>query len=220
MPVLLLSLGLLACGPEVAVEILSPVRGPAYFAGQEVLLDALVTADGVAVGPTPTWRAPDWERSANLIRVTDLPLGTYVIEVEAEWERGVGSAEVEITVEEPPPEPIVHVGTTDIQIDITSPYYTGTVPCAHQSLELTLHPDGTVAGEGRCDAVGERLIWFEGAVSGAEFTGTMRLDGQEEALDFVGARGEGTLTASFDGTFTSGQGSMRLYGSFTATAAP
>lgn len=208
----------LACGPVVEIEVLSPAGSEPYFQGVPVLLDALVTADGLAVGPTPTWEVEGWSFEGNGVSVDDLPLGDHELRVRARWERGVGEATVPLRVVEPPPDPVPFEGTLDVTADITSPFYTGAIPCVHRSLSLLLHPTGALEGQGVCDAAGERLIWFEGLVSGATLTGRMRLDGQEEDLAFTGAREGDTLTAAFDGTFTAGQGSMRLHGSFAASA--
>ena len=205
--------------PVVVVDVLAPTAGEEFNFGTGVLLDAAITADGLPVDVDPTWTAQDWNVAGNTVVIYDLEVGTHDIDVEAWVEDGVGTASVSITIVELPPEPIDYTGSMDVTSDVTSPLYTGTVPCADLGMSMTLQPEGDFSGSGACDPglIAESTFDITGMVAGNSVTGEMALPDNPQTLAFTGTKAaDGTITVTFDETFTEGAGTLRIYGSWTA----
>ncbi len=217
---LLIATTLLAgCAPTIEIMVISPPQGDVFNEGVPILLDVAATADGLPFEPTPMWSAGDWSQTGNGIYVDSLPLGEATITGVVEHEGGEASVDIAVTVVEAPPEPIHFTGLLEAHLYFESEAYTGPAECPHESLELDLQPNGTLTGLGVCTApvIGSLQFLVEGLVSGSSVTGTMRLEAYERVVEFSGTNTDGDLEATYDETIEQGDGSMRLFGNWTAS---
>jgi hypothetical protein len=77
-----------------------------------------------------------------------------------------------------------------------------------------------LTGSGSCSAFNEDLDFLiTGTMSQGEVTGEMGVSGGEENVPFTGQwdKSSQVLTGQFDETWTSSDGSLRLWGSFQAS---
>ena len=236
LPVLFLS-GLLGCGGEtddvsgdsaapigiLVADIQSPLDGATVTEGDEVFLQVQVGyEDGDSVeADSVAWSVEggSWSADGNGLSVTDLPVGALQLLAVVEVDRFVLSDTVSLTVEQKADDPPLTLsGNLDAAVKITDsngiPYSDdcdGVVEFQLDGSELT--------GTGDCSAFNEDLSFLiTGEVNQGQVTGEMGVSGGEENVPFTGQWDEANevLTGQFDETWTSSDGTLRLWGTFQA----
>jgi hypothetical protein len=187
--------------PELLVAIASPVDGATSVSGDEVQLSATVAwSDGSAAEGIWVWTAPEFELAGNNQVTTDLPVGSYALTATAVVGETTAQASVDVTVEQGPVE---YGGAIDAKVDIKGGLGDYTVPC-----------------DGRCFAVAlDYGFTIEGRIDGGVLTGTMLGDNAtaDQAVELTGSMSGDTIEAAFDRTWTNSSGSLRIYGTWSAT---
>lgn len=206
-------------GEELSINIISPVDGAVVTEGDVVTLQ--VGAPGGLDGASWSIRGDaSWSAEGNPVAVSDLPVGDLVLEVEAWSGQASATASVALTVEERVP--VSYAGDLDAWAELVSPLWNADGPCVGP-VDFVLDVDDTLAGTGGCtaDLDGyEQPVDFvvAGVIEGGVVSGTMSSDLSEEAIEFSGSIGEdGLITCEFDKTWTEGSGSLRIWGTLTAS---
>ncbi|MBN2799786.1 MAG: hypothetical protein JXX28_11620 [Deltaproteobacteria bacterium] len=220
---MLLLLSLLACDEvllkEPTVEILAPLDGAVLQVDRPALLQAELTGADDAV--RVHWGAGDWSVFGNGVEVSDLPYGDLTLIAEAQIDGAVVQDQVSVQVRQVAA-PTSYSGTLSLLADVWSAAYGNFegVTCQHVELVFDLDLDGALVGRGSCSSpIGTYAFGLAGAVDRAEVQGSMTIQDTEDALSFEGSRSEDdTVEATFDQSFTAedGQGTLRLYGGFSA----
>lgn len=214
-----------ASKPELTIS--APQEGATFTAGDNVHLKVTATVDGKGVEVTHAdWSAGEWTRSGNDVDVTDLPVGALTLHVEALVDGATGTADVDITIEEP--------------VDITPVGYHGSIQALMElhgdfdadatcngNLTLTGYPeDKSIAGDGSCaidsdyGSLGDAPFTIEGTAKDGNVSGDliMDADGTEYRTPFTGTGSIGAaINVSYDKTHSADGNSLRIYGTWSAT---
>lgn len=209
------------------LTIAAPQDGATFTAGDDVHLNVTATVDGKGVAVAHAdWSTGSWTRTGNDIDVTDLPIGAVTLHVEALVDGVTGTADVDITIEEPVDNtPVGYHGSiqalmevhADIDVDAT---------CFGNLTVTGLPADKTLTGEGSCEidsdfgSLGDAPFTLEGTAKDGTLSGdlVMVAEGTEYRTPFTGTGSIGApLNASYDKTFTVDGDSLRLYGTWSAT---
>jgi hypothetical protein len=207
--------------PYYVLEILSPADGSAFSEGDEVFLDVSLIEDGgadtTAVSITWTLNTGDWTVDGDGVNVTDLPVGVHVLTATADVGPNGLSKFVNISVEALP---INLTGSMDGKVEVKDPDGFGADDDCDGPMAFVL--DGAdLSGTGGCTAFGENIDFLvTGTVTDGQVSGEMGVSGGEENVPFTGTWDASTqvLTGAFDRTWTTTDGTLRIFGTFQATA--
>jgi hypothetical protein len=206
-------------GEGAVAAVVSPEDGATFMAGDAVTLE--VTLDGAAPeGAEWSITGTPWVASGSPVTVSDLPEGELRLEVEAWSGGGSAVAQVDITVE--PREPVSYAGEMSATVEVDSPYYSADSDCPGP-VSFVWDTDNTLWGTGSCYYdfdIYDDTVRFElfGQVEGGAVTGTLTSDLDDEGMDFTGTVGaDGLISASFDKTWSEGEGSLRIWGTLSAS---
>jgi len=215
---------LAACGTDsvLSFELISPTAGDVYDQGAPVHLEGVTTLDGLVVDAPLVWTSGEWTTTGNALDVTDLAVGVHNLGVVASWEGMEAGADLSIEVLAGP---VDYAGTLTAKADVASGSFQETYDCVSDYLNFVLQPDGSFVGEGACTMdlpiIGTRTEVFtiNGTADGATVSGTMTVsEAADQPTSFSGTKtDDGTISSTFDQSFTDGSGTLRLYGTFTAT---
>jgi hypothetical protein len=223
--------------PDATITIVSPTDGQVFAHGDSVPLEVKAKRGTHAVDVTrATWTIDDWTATGTTADATGLSDGAHTVSVEAVVEGTTLTSSVEITVQ-------AHEGDTDTDADtdtdvdftyggqldanvtVDSPDYGTFDDTCSTPISFTLD-DHVIAGAGNChvfDDFGGVDIAFtmDGTVYGGTVDGALVMlkdDGSEARTPFTGTGNAGSqLTATFDGSFSSPDGSLRIQGSWTGS---
>ncbi len=212
--------------PEVTLTLVSPREDAEYATGDTVTLE--VTAKRGSRDQdieSATWTIGDWTGEGASTEATGLPAGEHEVEVEVEVDGDTFRESVDITVLAPAQTVFTYAGTldADVMADIDG---LGDFE-DHCSSPITFTLDaGTISGSGTCAVFDEydfdpMPFTMTGSVRGGAISGAliMNFDGSEARTPYEGPGTAGDpLTASFDTTHRSSDGSVRIVGSWSATA--
>lgn len=229
--------GLVACGGEVdadssdsaepvgilVVSIQSPLAGAVVTEGDEVFLQLEVGyEDGESVdADSVSWSLESgaWSASGNGLTATDLPIGALQLVAEAQVGRFALSDSVSLTVEAVVVPPLDLSGSLDAMVKIADNSGNDFDDDCNGPVVFVL--DGAdLTGSGSCSAFNETLDFIiTGTVSAGQVTGEMGVSDGEENVPYTGEwdKDNQVLTGVFDETWTSSDGSLRLWGTFRAT---
>ncbi len=208
----------------VQLTLLAPEDGMEYAAEEAVPLHVEAKRNGNPVSiESATWTISGWTGNGKETEATGLASGPHTVTVEAVVGGDSYTASVDITVAEPVQTLWAYSGT--LEADVIAETDFGDYD-DHCSTPITFSLDsGVIAGNGTCvvfeDFDLDPLNFaMEGTVRGGNVAGdlVMSFDGNEARTPFAGTGNAGSpLTASFDTTHRSGDGSVRIVGTWTAT---
>lgn len=212
--------------PELTVA--APEQGATYTLGEPVHLNVTAKVDGKSVAVSQVaWSAGGWSHTGNNVDVTDLPVGALTLHAEATVDGATATADVDITIEEPVDNtPVGYHGSIQALIELHSSDGDFDATC-NGSLTLTGFPaDKTISGSGACEidsdfgSLGDAPFTLEGTAKDGNVSGdmVMEADGTEYRTPFTGTGSIGAaINANYDKTHSIDGGSLRLYGTWSAT---
>lgn len=202
---------------DASLTILSPTDGDVFEYGDEVTLTVEASyEDGTdATVSQVSWSAGSWSGNGSTLTVADLPVGALTVAVEGKVDGETLSDSVGITVNAPAP--VNFAGSLDATVELPD-YHIDTDCTGSVSFQITY--DGLISGSGSCTAFDNNVSFsIDGTDSGGAIAGNMTMsDGTTDyATPYTGTRSESDhVSASFDKTFSTSDGKLRLYGTFTA----
>lgn len=205
------------------LSVLSPADGSVLAEGEDVLLSVeavgSVSGDILSIASVD-WRlnVSEWGASGNDVSVSDLPAGNLqLIATAMVGEREVTAA-VDLIVE---PRRFELSGSMDAEIEVYSSEWGMTFDDDCKGPMAFVLEGNVLSGTGACVAFDETVDFLvTGTDNNGEVTGEMGVSDGEENVPFNGTWNSDTTTlmGSFDQTWESGDGTLRLFGSFSATA--
>lgn len=209
---------------EITIELVSPTEGEEFPYGEVVPLHVEAKRNGNPVAiESATWTVGGWTGTGKETEATGLEPGAKTVEVEAVVGGETYAASVGITIAEP----VVYAysGTFDARVVADIDGYGEFEDTCRTSISFTVDA-GVLAGSGVCavfDEYGFDPLPFtmEGAVGGGAVTGelVMLIEGEEARTPFTGTGRSGQpLEASFDTTHRANGSSVRIVGTWSATA--
>ena len=211
-----------AVDPAV-LSILSPADGAVLVQGESVLLSAEATGtnsgDSLPIDSLE-WSANvgDWQVSGNDVSVSDFPVGPLQLIATASIAGREVTAGIDLVVE---PRRYELSGSINADVEVYSSEWDYTFEDDCKGAMAFVVEGATVAGSGACEAFDEPIDFLvSGTESGGVVTGEMGVSGGEENVPFTGTWNSETevLEGSFDQTWESGDGTLRMVGTFIATA--
>lgn len=210
----------------VTITIAAPADGREFEAEEAVPLQVNAKRGSRATDITSaTWTIGGWTGQGVSTEATGLPSGAHTVSVDAVVGGETYTATVDITVKEPAITFWTYSGVLEADVTLESDFGDFDDHC---TAPITFTIDsGTVVGGGQCmvfDDLGveDPLVFtLEGTVRGGNITGALvtAADGEEARTPFEGTGTAGNpLTATFDTTHRSSDGSIRIAGSWSATA--
>jgi hypothetical protein len=208
-----------------ALEIASPTDGSEWDLGEAVPLEVTATKAGRDLTPQDVvWTIGAWTGNGRSTEAEGLLPGEHTVTVEATVDGASLSASVGITVTGPPE--VAYEGRLTAEYTVTADGFELSDAC-QGPVSFTVLAAGTLSGSGsaRCQSDFDDFdlpFTMEGTLGGGVLQGSLLFtldDGSTERTPFQGTGNynAGDLTASFDNTFTSADGSLRFNGSFTAS---
>jgi hypothetical protein len=225
----------------LTVTIVSPDDGGSYPRNEPLALEVKALRGGHEVDVTrASWTIGDWSAVGSPIEASNLSEGeqTVTVEVLADGDSVTASVTVTVTGREGDTDTDTDADTdTDTSADY---HYAGTLEAEvvlstndygdfddHCSAPITAALTGaTLTGGGQCTIfedfdVDPMIFTLDGTVHNGNNNGDLVMtdtDGAEQRTPYTGTGDPGTpLQATFDNTFRSTDGSLRIYGSWTAT---
>lgn len=219
---------------KATLRIESPSDGATFEEGEEVTFEVAATyenGDEADVSDV-VWAAGDWGRTGASITDNSLPVGELTIEVTATVDGHELDDSVSVTVNGP--EETGDSGDSEdtgdtgdgsttyggrFNADLTYDVYTVACPGV---IHLTIDADDTITGNGECYITEiDYAVTFEvdGALSGSSLDGNLVMtgdDGSEYLTPYTGTLSGNHIDGSFNETFTSGDGSLTIEGTFSA----
>jgi hypothetical protein len=214
------------------VEIVAPTDGASFTEGDEVTLEVSVTdeetGEPVEHGEV-TWSAPEgWTFAGDTGTVTDLPVGSYELEVTV----GIGSRQVTdsvaITVIEQH-DPIGYNGNLVSTLYLYSNEYDveDEGPC-NGTFDLATDASWVVTGSGHChvDLFWDTVSWdvdfeIDGQRTGEAVEGTLFFfdeHGTRYETPYTGTITDGEVHTTFGAEFENEDGILRFSGTLDGTA--
>jgi hypothetical protein len=214
---------------EAALAIVSPADGDTFEAGTDVALEVEGTVDGRAVeAKQVAWTVGDWTGTGASTSASGLPPGTYTVSVEASVDGTTLTDSVSIEVTRPEGDAdtdtdadadLSYAGTLEADVYIESDNFDIDDHCS-AALAFLVDGLGGLAGSATCNVFDTDIPFtIEGRAQDGVVTGNlvMTYDGEEGRTPFTGTGDPGTpMQATFDSTFTSSDGSLRIAGSWSA----
>ncbi|MES2639822.1 MAG: hypothetical protein V4850_10075 [Myxococcota bacterium] len=210
---------------EVTLTIAAPADGREFDADEAVPLQVTAKRGSRATDITSaSWTIGGWTGQGVSTEATGLPSGAHTVSVDAVVGGETYTATVDITVLEPAITFWTYSGVLEADVTLESDFGDFDDHC---TAPITFTIDqGTVSGGGQCmvfsDFVDDPLVFtMEGTVRGGTISGALVIssDDGDARTPFEGTGTAGNpLTASFDETHRSSDGSLRIAGSWTATA--
>lgn len=208
---------------EVTIELLSPSEGEEFPYGESVPLHVEAKRNGNPVAiESATWTVGGWTGTGKETEATGLEPGAKTVEVEAVVGGETYTASVGITIAEP----VVYTysGTFEARVVANIDGLGEFEDTCRTTIGFTVDA-GVLAGSGVCAVFDEYdfeplSFMMEGTVGGGAVEGdlVMSLDGSEARTPFSGTGRSGQpLEASFDTTHRSGDGSVRIVGTWSAS---
>ena len=205
------------------LSIVSPEDGSVFSEGDSVLLsaEAVGSVTGSVLEITALdWslNAGEWGASGNEVRVTDLPSGALQLRATAEVAGREVVAVADLVVE---PRRLELSGTMDAEVEVYSNEWDMTFEDDCRGAMAFVLEGSNLSGTGACEAFDEPIEFLvTGTENNGQVSGEMGVSGGEENVPFEGTWDDAsaTLTGSFDQTWESGDGTLRMVGSFSATA--
>lgn len=209
---------------EVTLTLVAPEAGQTYAAEDPLALHVEAKKNGNPVAiESATWTIGGWTGSGKETEASGLPSGPLTVNVEAVVGGEPYTASVDVVIAEPVQTTFNYGGTLEADVVLESDFGDFDDHC---SAPITFTVDaGTITGGGQCmvfsDFVDDPLVFtMEGTVRGGTIQGNLVMsgDGEEARTPFTGTGRPGEpLTASFDSTHRSSDGSLRIVGSWSGT---
>jgi hypothetical protein len=212
-------------GGTAELVIASPTDGSEWDLGVAVPLEVSATKAGRDVPlQGVTWTIGDWTGQGASTEASGLLPGEHTVTATATVDGAEVSASVGITVTGPPE--VDYEGRLNADYTISADGFELSDTC-QGPVTFTVVAAGTLTGSGsaRCQSDWEDFdlaFTMEGTLVGGTLSGDLVFamdDGSIERTPFTGTGryNDGALSASFDNTFTSSDGSLRFSGSFSAS---
>lgn len=210
--------------PEVTLTVVAPRDDAEFDADEPVPLEVTAKRGSRAQDiESATWTIGGWTGSGATTEATGLPSGAHEVEVEVEVDGDTYRASVDITVLEPVQTLFSYAGT--LEADVIADTEFGEFD-DHCSTPITFTLDGgTISGTSTCEVFADFdldpiLFSITGSARGGTVTGAlvMSVDGSDARTPFDGTgNAGGPLSATFDSTHRSSDGSVRIVGSWSAS---
>lgn len=212
-------------GGVAELVIASPTDGSEWELGDTVPLDVSATKAGRDVPVQGvTWTIGEWTGQGASTQAEGLLPGDYTVTASGTVDGETMSASVAITVTGPPE--VSYEGRVNADYTVNADGFELSDTC-QGPVTFTVLAAGTLSGSGsaRCQSDWEDFdlpFTMEGSLVGETLSGNLVFtmdDGSTERTPFTGSGryNDGALTASFDNTFTSADGSLRFTGTFNAS---
>jgi hypothetical protein len=201
----------------------NPTAGAEFDAGTAIPLDVRGLADGQEVTPQSVeWQVGTWRGEGAHASAPGLEAGAYEVRVTAMVNGTAEEASVAILVV---PGTIAYAGTLQANVTVSTEFGDFDAACSGPLTFTATRRTSAIAGGGTaaCSTdFGDQDLPFsvEGTLDGDGIRGDLILtaDGQSQRTPFTGTGSYGaSVNATFDGTFSNGDGSLRLQGSFNAS---
>ena len=205
------------------LSILSPTDGAVLAEGEGVLLSAeavgSVSGDTLAMDALDwSLNVGDWQASGNDVTVSDFPAGSLQLIATASISGREVTAVADVVVE---PRRYELSGTIDADVEVYSSEWDYTFEDDCKGAMAFVIEGSSVSGTGACEAFDEPIDFLVTATeAGGVVTGEMGVSGGEENVPFTGTWDSETevLEGTFDQTWESSDGTLRMVGMFSASA--
>lgn len=202
-----------------AIQIDSPTAGAEFDAGQAISLDLSATKDGRDLTPTDvTWTIGDWTGTGAHTEATGLGVGDYVVQVTATVDGETLDASAGFSVL---PTELNYNGTLTATATLSTEFGDFDADCSGPISYVVTRRSGALTGGGdvTCSSdFGDESfrVNMDGTASGGNVSGNLDLEGNATPFTGTGAFGE-DMSATFDGTFSNSDGSLRFQGGWSAS---
>ena len=205
------------------LAIVSPADGAVLIEGDSLTLSAEATGS-VSGDVLPIdaleWstNVGEWQVSGNDVSVSDFPAGSLQLIATASISGREVIAAADLVVE---PRRYELSGRIDAVVELYSTEWNYTFEDDCKGTMVFAVEASVVSGSGACEAFDEPIEFLvTGTESGGEVTGEMGVSGGEENVPFTASWNSETevLEGSFDQTWESGDGTLRMVGTFSASA--
>jgi hypothetical protein len=210
-----------ASGTSLVID--QPTAGAEFDAGTAIPLDVRGLSGGQEVTPQSVeWAIGTWRGAGAHTSAPGLDPGAYEVRVTAMVDGNAEEATVAILVV---PGTIAYTGTLTADVTVTTDFGDIDASCSGPLDFTATRRTSAVAGGGtavcRTEFGDQDLPYsIEGTLDADGIRGDLILtaDGQSQRTPFTGTGSYGAaVNATFDGTFSNGDGSLRLQGSFAAS---
>ncbi len=204
-------------GAEIQID--NPTAGAEFDAGQAIALDLSATKDGRDLTPTQvTWTIGDWAGMGAHTEATGLAVGDYVVQVTATVDGETLDASASFSVL---PTELNYNGTLTATATLTTDFGDFDADCAGPISYVVTRRSGALTGGGdvTCSSdFGDQAfaVELDGTASGGSVNGNLTLEGNDTPFAGTGDFGE-DMSATFDGTFSNNDGSLRFQGGWSAS---
>jgi hypothetical protein len=208
----------------VTLTMVSPEDGKEYPYEDALPLHVEAKREGKAVAiESATWTIGAWTGEGKETEASGLDPGAYTVSVDAVVGGETYTASVDITIAEPVQTLFAYSGTFDADVVVTSEFGDFEDHCS-TPISFTVDT-GVISGSGTCSVFDEYgfdplSFTMEGTVRGGNIAGdlVMAVDGEEARTPFSGTGRAGeALSASFDTTHRSADGSVRIVGTWSGS---
>lgn len=211
-----------ALDPAV-LSIVSPADGTVFSEGDSVTLSAeatgSVSGDVLPIDALEwTTNVGDWMVSGNDVSVSDFPVGSLQLIATASISGREVTAAADLVVE---PRRYELSGSLDADVELYSSEWNYTFEDDCKGTMAFVIENSVVSGTGSCEAFDEPIEFLvEGTESDGVVTGEMGVSGGEENVPFTASWDSEAevLQGSFDQTWESSDGTLRMVGTFSASA--
>lgn len=207
-------------GPgEAELVIDNPTAGAEFDAGQAIPLDVSATKDGRDLTPQDvSWRIGAWTGEGAHTSAPGLDVGDHVVQVSATVDGETLEGSVAISVL---PTELNYSGTISAVATLSTDFGDFDATCDGPLTYVATRRTGSLSGGGNVTCSSDFgsesfTVGLTGTAADGTVSGSLDLEGNATPFNGTGSFGE-SMTATFDGTFSNSDGSLRFQGGWSAS---